>query len=131
MDQNNGVVKGLLIGFLAGSAVGAVLALLYAPKSGKELRADIRQKTDDILEDAEGYARAARIKAGQLVSEAKKRSDQLITDAQKKANTLMEDADKLLTGARQKAGGIVEEGAKVTGAVKAGIDAFNKERNRS
>lgn len=56
MDQKNGVVKGLLIGFLAGSAIGAVLALLYAPKSGKELRADIRQKTDDLLEDAEGYA---------------------------------------------------------------------------
>ena len=38
MTQNNGVLKGLVIGLLAGSAIGAVLALLYAPKSGKELR---------------------------------------------------------------------------------------------
>ena len=34
--------KGLLFGFLAGGVIGAVLALLYAPKSGKELRKDIR-----------------------------------------------------------------------------------------
>ena len=131
MDQKNGLVKGLLIGFLAGSAIGAVLALLYAPKSGKELRADIRQKTDDLLEDAEGYARAARAKASEMMTDAKRRSDQLISDAQKKANTLIEDADKILTGTHQKVTGIVEEGAKIAGAAKAGMDAFKQERKRS
>lgn len=131
MDQKNGMVKWLLVGFLAGSAIGAVLALLYAPKSGKELRADIRQKTDDLLDDAEGLARAARAKASEMMSDAKRRSDQLISDAQKKATTLMEDADKILTGAKQKTAGIVEEGAKVASAAKAGMDAFKQERKRS
>lgn len=131
MDQKDNMVKGLLIGFLAGSAMGAVLALLYAPKSGKELRADIRLKTGDILEDAETYARSARERASEVMSDAKRRSDQLITEAQKKANTLIGDADKLLTGARQKAGSALEEGTKVTNAVKAGLDAFKEERKRS
>lgn len=131
MDQKDNMVKGLLIGFLAGSAIGAVLALLYAPKSGKEFRADIRQRTGDILEDAETYARTARERASEVMSDAKQRSDQLISDAQKKANTLINDADKLLTGARQKAGSVVEEGVKVTNAVKAGVEAFKEERKRS
>ena len=42
MSQDNNLAKGFLIGFLAGGAVGAVVALLTAPKSGKELRADIK-----------------------------------------------------------------------------------------
>lgn len=37
-DENMG--KGLLIGFLTGAAVGSIIALLYAPKSGKELMED-------------------------------------------------------------------------------------------
>ena len=131
MDQKDNMVKGLLIGFLAGSAVGAVLALLYAPKSGKEFRADLKQRTGDLLEDAERYARSARERATEVMSDAKRRSDQLITDAQKKASTLIDDADKLLSGARQKAGSVMEEGVKVTNAVKAGVDAFKEERKRS
>ena len=45
MSQENGYVKGLFIGLLTGSAIGAIVALLYAPKSGKELRKDIKIKT--------------------------------------------------------------------------------------
>ncbi len=43
--------KGLFIGFLLGSAIGGAIALLYAPKSGKRLRNDIRRKTNELIED--------------------------------------------------------------------------------
>jgi gas vesicle protein len=122
--------KGLILGFLAGSAIGAILALLYAPKSGRELRAELKEKTDDLLEEAEGQIQAARNKASAIVSEARKRSDSLITDAQKKARTLIEDADKVLTGARQKTTAVIEEGVRLKDAVKAGVDAYKEERSR-
>ncbi len=121
MTQNNGMGKGLVIGLLAGGAIGAILALLYAPKSGKELRADIREKTDDLVGSAEEYLHAAKSKAGEIVSEAKRRSDQLISEAKKKADSLLEDADKVISDARQKVGPIVAEGTKVKEAVKAGV----------
>ena len=41
MGQGNNFNKGLLVGFFAGGALGATLALLFAPKSGKEFRRDI------------------------------------------------------------------------------------------
>ena len=131
MSRDNGMMKGLVIGLLAGGAIGAAIALLYAPKSGKELRADLKDKADDLLDGAEGYLNAAKSKAGEIVSEAKKRSDLLITEAKKKAGTLLEDADKIISDARQKAGPIVEEGARVKNAVKAGLDAYKDERRRS
>ena len=40
MGQGSNFNKGFLVGFFAGGAFGAALALLFAPKSGKELRQD-------------------------------------------------------------------------------------------
>ncbi len=36
------------IGLLAGAAIGGVIALLYAPKSGKETRDFIREKVGNL-----------------------------------------------------------------------------------
>ena len=47
MKKNSGIGK-----FLAGAAVGAGLGILFAPKSGKETRADIKKKIDEIIEQA-------------------------------------------------------------------------------
>ncbi|MBE0557521.1 MAG: YtxH domain-containing protein, partial [Proteobacteria bacterium] len=41
-------VKGLLIGGL----IGAVVGILYAPKSGKATREDIRESAEELLEKA-------------------------------------------------------------------------------
>ncbi|HCY75496.1 MAG TPA: hypothetical protein DHV28_06205 [Ignavibacteriales bacterium] len=42
--KNNININGLLIGFLAGGAVGAIVALLTTPKNGKEFRSEIKRK---------------------------------------------------------------------------------------
>jgi gas vesicle protein len=131
MAKENGLVKGLVIGFFTGGLIGAAIALLYAPKSGRELRADIRERSDDLIEGAEEYLHAAAEKAGEIVSEAKKRSDQLITQAKKRADTLLADAEKVITDAKQKTGTIVEEGTRLKDAVKAGVETYKEERRRS
>jgi gas vesicle protein len=130
-DKNDGMLKGLVIGLLAGGAIGAVVALLYAPKSGKELRADIKEKAGDLMEDAEQAIQHAKDRAGEIVSDAKRRSETLMSDAKRKADTLLEDADKVLIDARQRVAPVVEEGSKLRDAVKAGVEAFKEERQRS
>ena len=62
MSEDNGVGKGLIVGFLTGSIVGALIGLLYAPKSGKELRVEIKDKSDDYFNDAEEYIEKAKTK---------------------------------------------------------------------
>jgi len=42
-----------ITGLLAGAAIGGVIALLYAPKSGKDTREQIRQKLDDLENEFE------------------------------------------------------------------------------
>lgn len=50
-------IKGLVIGGL----IGAALGILYAPKSGKETREEIRHSAEELLEKAkEQYEEASR-----------------------------------------------------------------------
>lgn len=48
-DGSNGCGAGnIVLAFLAGAAIGGAIALLTAPRSGKETRAKIRDGADDL-----------------------------------------------------------------------------------
>ena len=96
-DENK---SSFLVGFLAGSVIGAIVALLYAPKPGKELRADIKNKAGEIADNAEEYISAAKNKAVDIINEGKRKSEGLITEAKKRAESLLGDAEKILTEAK-------------------------------
>ncbi len=127
-EEDNGMSKGLLIGLLAGGVLGAVIALLYAPKPGKELRADIKNKAGEIIDDAEEYINVAKSKAVDIINEGKKRSENLITEAKKRAESLLGDAEKILSDAKERVG---TEESKLKSAVRAGAEAFRGEKNKS
>jgi gas vesicle protein len=50
----------LLMGMLAGAAVGAAAAILLAPYSGKELQTRIRTRTQELIEEGKRAAAARR-----------------------------------------------------------------------
>jgi gas vesicle protein len=56
-----------LTGLLAGAALGGVLALLYAPQSGKETREKVKQKFADLEKELEEL----KTKAGQKSAKAR------------------------------------------------------------
>lgn len=76
-DNNANQVGGYLTAFALGAAIGAGLALLYAPRSGEETRKilakraeDLKDRAEHTLEDAKDYIRhkkdeiAAAVEAG-------------------------------------------------------------------
>jgi gas vesicle protein len=48
MNKDNAI--GFGIGLLAGAVIGGVIALLYAPKSGKETRQLIKDKATEVVD---------------------------------------------------------------------------------
>lgn len=60
-DEERGIGAGtVFLSFLAGAVVGAGLALLYAPKTGEELRGKISELTDDAVDTIRDFTRDAQ-----------------------------------------------------------------------
>jgi gas vesicle protein len=89
---------GLLIaGFALGALAGTVLGLLFAPKSGKELRDEIKEKSgeyyDKAKEKGKEYYDKAKEKAGEAVVAGKDATDKAkekIADAADKVKRAVE-----------------------------------------
>ncbi len=66
-------VGGMLVAFLAGSVVGAALALLFAPISGAETRQKIKSASIDVKDKALEKVDAAKSEASRLVERGKEK----------------------------------------------------------
>lgn len=72
MSEERGVCAGtVLVSFVAGAAIGAVAALLYAPKSGQEMRESIADLTEDAVGRIKEYAKDAQEKIKSAVEDGK------------------------------------------------------------
>jgi gas vesicle protein len=139
MEDDTKMAKGLMLGFLTGGLLGATIALLYAPKSGRELRADIKHKTDEFIDDTSEYMQIAREKAETLINEGRRKSELLIQDAKKKASSLIDDANTLLSEAKGKASHkydetkekLSHESDRIKDAFRAGVDAYKDEKTKN
>jgi gas vesicle protein len=61
----------VLLSFLLGGVVGAGLALLLAPQSGRETRQKIKELSDDIREKTNEYIGETKGKVASVVDESK------------------------------------------------------------
>ena len=73
-----------LTGLLTGAAIGGVIALLYAPKSGKETREQIKRKFEELEKELE----TLKGKAGQKTGKLKDDIASKIADLQREIDNL-------------------------------------------
>jgi len=104
MDENdNKVMTGALL-VLAGAILGAGVALLIAPQSGKETRRDIAR-----------YGRKARRKAEGVVGEVAERVYDLADAVEEKAEELLGSGKGLAKESREALLAALEEGQERIG----------------
>ena len=92
-DENGTSAGTVFLSFLAGAAVGAGLALLYAPKTGKELREKIGALTDDAVGKIKCYATEAQEKIKSTIEDSKeaiKEKKSMLTSAFEAGKEAME-----------------------------------------
>ncbi len=77
-----------LVGFIVGGLSGAVVALLFAPQSGEETRALIKDKSIELRDKAQVTAEEALARAEQVASEARARAEELTKEARTRAEEL-------------------------------------------
>jgi gas vesicle protein len=64
-----------VVGALIGAAAGLVAGLLTAPKSGKETRADIKEKAAELKSEAAKRGERAKDKTVEIASDVNERFD--------------------------------------------------------
>jgi gas vesicle protein len=80
-----------LVGFIVGGLTGAVVALLFAPQSGEETRALIKDKSIELRDKASHTAEEALARAEATAQEARARADELAKQLKERGVAVYED----------------------------------------
>ena len=91
-----------LVGFIVGGLTGAVVSLLFAPQSGEETRALIKDKSielrdkaqisaEEAIARAEAAAAEARARADELARQLRDRSKEVYADVRDRSQAAIED----------------------------------------
>jgi gas vesicle protein len=91
MEENGKDCGNFLKGFVIGGVLGALAGIFFAPKPGKELRSDFKEKGSEVLKDAK-----------EIYADASKKALEIIEEAKHQAKELKKEADRHLSEARQK-----------------------------
>ena len=107
-----------LVGFIVGGLSGAVVALLFAPQSGEETRALIKDKSIELRDKAQITAEEAIARAEAAAADARARADDLARQLRERGHTVVEDVRErgktAMDAVRSKAGRKVDEASEST-----------------
>jgi gas vesicle protein len=106
---------------LIGGGIGAVLALLFAPKSGEELRGDIADVTRKGLEKGKETATQLQERAGEYYEVTRDRASEFYQTAQEKAGELTEKAREAAARSTN----------PFSAAIEAGKEAYTEEKRKT
>jgi len=132
MGNDNDNISTRLTYLLIGGGIGAVIALLFAPKSGQELRGDLadatrkgidksRETAQQLGERAGEYYESTRDRAGELYSQAASKASDVYSQASEKVSEVAQTARA--TAARQT--------STVAAALDAGKKAYQEEKRKT
>jgi len=106
---------------IVGGGIGAIIALLFAPKSGQELREDIADVTRKGIEKSKETAAQLQEKAGDYYEVSREKASELYDTATEKAGELTEKAKAAAARTAN----------PFSAAIEAGKDAYTQEKRKS
>jgi gas vesicle protein len=106
---------------LIGGGIGAILALLFAPKSGHELRGDIADATRKGIDRSREAAQQLGDRAGEYYEATRGRAAELYSQA----------ADRVGEVAQNARDAASRQGGTVAAAIDAGKRAYQEEKRKT
>ncbi len=107
--------------FLAGLGVGALIGILYAPKSGRETREDLAQRARDGQEYLRDRSKQAAEQVGNVVDKGKEQMNQYIGRGREIADRGRAQWQDFVERGKNL---VNEKGSRVGAAIDAGREAY-------
>ncbi|WKA59288.1 YkuS family protein [Planococcus shenhongbingii] len=91
--------SGFFAGLLSGAAIGSAVALLLAPKSGKELQVTVKEKLASRNSESDGSGKLSQVKekAADLANQAKEKATEATTQVKEKVSGSSKEEQKTET----------------------------------
>lgn len=121
MGNDSDNISTRLTYLLIGGGIGAILALLFAPKSGQELRNDIADATRKGIDKSREAAQELGQRAGEYYDATRTRATELYSTASERVGEVAQSARE--AAARQT--------GTVTAAIEAGKKAYQEEKRKN
>ena len=121
MADNEGSAVEKLTFLLIGAGIGAVLALLFAPKSGRELRGDIADVTRRGLDAASEGARAVGTRASEYYDTGREKVTEAYGAARERVSQGAEAVSELASRRKD----------QLAAAIEAGKQAYYEEKRKA
>jgi gas vesicle protein len=106
---------------LIGGGIGAVIALLFAPKSGQELRGDLADATRKGIDKSREAAQQLSGRAGEYYEATRERASEFYTQAAEKVGEVAQTARDTAT----------RQTSTVAAAIDAGKRAYQEEKRKT
>jgi gas vesicle protein len=117
---------------LIGGGIGAVIALLFAPKSGHELRGDLADATRKGIDRSREAAQQIGDRAGTYYETGRERAAEYYTQAADKASELYtQAAEKVGEVAQTARDTATRQTSTVAAAIDAGKKAYQEEKRKT
>ena len=117
---------------LIGGGIGAVIALLFAPKSGHELRGDIADATRKGIDKSREAAQQLGDRAGEYYEATRDRASEFYSQASERASDLYSQATERVGEVAQTARETASrKTSTVAAAIDAGKKAYNEEKRKT
>jgi gas vesicle protein len=116
--------KDFLIGAIVGGVLGAMAALLMAPKSGRELRKDISEQYETISEKTQQIASTVGDKTQQIANTVSEKTQQIASTVGEKTATIAKTATAATTE-------WVDKAKDVAGTVIDEVKSWNEKRKQA
>lgn len=82
------------LGALIGAIAGVIAGILTAPKSGRQTRADLKDKAAELKKETAKRAEQAKTKSGEIAADVKEKVDDYKDRGSRAANGAIEGARK-------------------------------------
>jgi gas vesicle protein len=132
MGNDNDNISTRLTYLLIGGGIGAVIALLFAPKSGQELRGDLADATRKGIDKSREAAQQLGERAGEYYETTRERAGEFYTQAATKASDIYSQAsDKVSEVAQTARDTASRQTSTVAAAIDAGKKAYQEEKRKT